>query len=748
MRKYRKKGLCLLLLAAMAAGGCGVQETEEREEQIELLEPVDDVSGWEAAACRNLYDAKVYSAYVYPETEEYIFEKNVLLGGVDAYWGQHVEQGGILAHAEDGALEESIRKKEEQIRDMEKEFKEYQEDTEKALAEPEAEAARLLGIVEAYRNAEPEKYLTAGGESMEESGAGGAAGADGSGVTENVSEGAEGKEPEGKEPVISPAYQEWQETFRRYEGDYRILNHSNNTIRLQLEQRAQLYELDMAYAKQELAGMQAELKKGKYTSSVSGEVMALNLPVNEIYFNENSRVTAMAVGDPEKKLLKSEYINRASVAGAKEIYALIDGIRREVEYQPMDSDEYSRLSSSGTTVYSTFVLQEEPDISLGDFAVIVLVKDSRENVLSVPESAIHTDAGGEFVYRKQGEESRAAYVETGMSDGVYREILSGLEEGDLILNPESITVGEGRGRVELGSFHVTFSGSGFLVYPSSEKVKNPVEYGTAYLTEYTIARYDHVEKGDVIAKIRVEPDEVALQRSRIRLERLLERREMLERRDAEGNARAIADLQEEIEETQELIGEMETDFSRKQVTAQKSGIVIGLGEYQPEDILDPECALAEIADEDTGYVMLENENQLLQYGNEVTVSYMGREGKTGSTRGNVANLSQCGVSDELKSDYSMIRIPPEAIGDIPAALEDRNGWLMRNYCTVEADIRKMDNVLIVPKKAVWEISGNTYVFAVREDGTVAATAFIAGGYDSSGYWVVDGLEEGMELCLK
>ncbi len=67
---------------------------------------------------------------------------------------------------------------------------------------------------------------------------------------------------------------------------------------------------------------------------------------------------------------------------------------------------------------------------------------------------------------------------------------------------------------------------------------------------------------------------------------------------------------------------------------------------------------------------------------------------------------------------------------------------------VEAKLREMDHVLVVPRSAVREINGRPYVNVVESDGSIVRRSFIAGGYDKSNYWVVEGLTEGMELCLE
>ena len=477
-------------------------------------------------------------------------------------------------------------------------------------------------------------------------------------------------------------------------------------------------------------------------SSMTGSVAAARDVGKGDYISEKDKV--IAIGDPERKLLKCQYINKTTAANAVDIYALVDGRRLEIVYQPMDAEEYTRLSSLKETIYSTFELAEDTeDVSVGDFGVVVVVNDLRENVLSVPQNAVHTDAEGSFVYVMKGEGSMAVSVTTGMSDGVYTEILSGIQEGDCVLAAESMVPGEKRYTVKKGSFHSSFQGSGYLTYPSSENTRNPITYGTAFFVEYTTALYEHVEKGEVIARIRVQPDETALRRNTLRLERLQQRLAALEQE----NKKLIASRKEEINELQELINEMTTDYGTTQIRASRSGIVIGLRDYRPEDILAADAELVEIADENTCYVVLENTNRLLQYGNRVTVSYVNRDGTPGTTTGMAANLSQTGTGSGLLTEYSLILLPSQEVGNIAAGMPDQSGWIMRVPIKVEAVIREMEQVLVVPKEAVWEAEGQTYVL-VEEDGVISPRSFIAGGYDASHYWVVDGLTEGMKLCLK
>lgn len=707
--RHGRRIICLILVLAMTAWGCGRQEPSGEEEEIVLLDPLDDSQGWEAAARRNLYDANVYPAAVFPYTEEYSFGMDVVFDRYGAYPGESVKKGSALAYGDGGALEEAIRKKEEQILEMEEEFEEYRRETEEALYEPELEAERLLGMVENLLETEPEEHL--------------------------------------------PAYLQWKEFYDKYEGDYRILAHEIDMAKARLEQRAGLYELDHGHALRQLERMKEELRGGTLVSSMEGVVVAVGSWKSGNPVSQRDKVAAL--GDMDRKLLKCQYINKATMAKAKDVYALVDGKRCEIVYEPMDGEEYARRSALKETIYSTFRLAEETEeIAVGDFAVITVVNDMRESVLSVPESAIHKDSGGSFVYVMKDGKSAAVKVETGMSDGVYREILGGIGEGDKVLASQVMAAGEGRATVERADFHRSFSGSGYLTYPSVCKVYNPVTYGRTYFLEYAVSLYQHVEKGDVIARIRVEPDSVELKRNQVKLGRLLERLAILEGQEAQeggGNKslqKTIAAKREEIAALEELIGEMTADYAAVQIRAPQRGIIVSMADCGPEDILGRDEELAKIADQDNCYVILENKNQLLQYGNQVQVFYTDENGGDAAAAGMVASLSEGGVSGSLRSEYSWIALPAEAVGSMAAAVPNEGGQMFRAAFRVEADVRRMDNVLVIPKEAVWELEGRTYVLTVEEDGTLVARGFVAGGYDASRYWVVDGLGEGMKLCLR
>lgn len=733
-----RKLLVLIMIFSLAAGltGCGQASGQEAAagnyEEVELLEPVGLTTSGEAAQYRNLYDAKVYSATVVPHVEEYAFEENVVLDSLQAFPGEAVSRGEVLASSSTTELDRQIEQQQKQIEQMEKEFAEYEAQIKEDLAEPQEEVKRLKTIVENLEKSKPEEYLE-GQPSQSVSGS-------------DAQEPGEDDVP-AAEPQPNPVYQEWEQEYDYWNGQYRIKGHNVNTTLLQLEQRTALYELDHAYALQQLGFLQDRKNNVTVHAGMAGNVVA----VTEYGYGDHMQgeTPIAAVGDPQRKELKSEFINSKMASGALEIYAIIDGRRYEVTYVPIESDEYTRLTTQGEEVFTTLYLQgDTEEVSVGDYAAVVVVRNRKEQVLSVPAEAIHKDDSSRYVYVIDGEDNVYTPVRTGMSDGVYTEILSGLEQGDVVRLDQGRSYKDQCVTVEKGEFHSDFSDNGFMIYPSSMPVQNPITHGTVYFQEYQTVMYQHVDKGDVIATVRVAADEVGMQRLLLQLQRETERVQDLEKQDREENKKAIENRMETIEKLQEQIAELSQDYRTTQIRATHSGIVIWMENFKKEDILKPECNIIEIADENTCYVAVENKGDVLAYGNQVKVTYSDLEDNEKETVGMVANVNRLSVSKALQSEYAYILLQPEVVSDMSVATEGWGGWWNRARFDVNAQLREMDNVLLVPRQAVRETEGHCYVNVVEADGSIVRRSFIAGGFDKSYYWVAEGLTEGMELCLE
>ena len=738
-QKYQNQ-ICLVMAVVLFLTGCGIVQTSSNLDgagnentAITLHDPVEPENSWESVTYRNLYNAQVFSAAVLPETEEYFFDIDIVLDRFNVYFGKTVRKGDILAYANTESLETSIERMEEQIQAMEEEFQKYKDNLEKSLYESEGEEKLLKDVVDAYLEAKPKEYDPDEVRNILAS-------------ISDVSSGDAGDKEVYRKWLDS--YLQWESTFTKFEGNYRILAHQNDMDRQRLNQRSAIYELDLGYMQNQLEKLQRQRNNHILKASAGGEIVAMRTLQNGDRISHDQAI--MAVGDPTHKLLKCEYIKQSTIRDAESVFAVINGVRYEVDYQPIDPEEYSRLSSNGESIYTTFEIADGiEEVPLGTYAAIVLVQESRDHVLSVPKEAIHKDGRDSFVYCREGDEAITVSITTGMSDGVYTEVTSGLEEGDDVLITEPVTAGEECITLEKGSFSSHYSGTGYFYYPQTYQVKNPISYGTTYFQEYQVELYQRVKRGDVIATVRVQGDEVALQRNETKLMRLQERLAELIEEDEEKNKDAIEQRRRDIADVEEKIALMKQDYATVSIVADHDGIVMQRGSYEKQNIIQKGSMIAVIAEEENCYISVDNRKQSLHYGDEVTVFYKDRDGEQREVAGKVANLSKTGVSSMLQSDSAYILVPPEAVSDMAAvSSHSLNGWNLRISFTVETEVNEIKDVVLVPRSAVQLLQKQTYVVYVSESGELVAQSFIAGGNDANYYWVAEGLTEGMVICSK
>ena len=173
--------------------------------------------------------------------------------------------------------------------------------------------------------------------------------------------------------------------------------------------------------------------------------------VKEVYVNEGDYVNA---GQPLLTITRNRLLQlRADVP--QKYYAALRNVS-DANFRPAYSDEtYSikalggRLVSAGRSAAGTFYIpaifefSNTGDFVPGSYSDIYLIGSREEGIISVPESALLEEQGVYSVFVKVCEsEYRKQEVRTGRTDGLRREILSGLNEGD-----EVVTAGTGQVRL-------------------------------------------------------------------------------------------------------------------------------------------------------------------------------------------------------------------------------------------------------------------------------------------------------------
>ena len=693
--------------------GAKAQEETTAASEIELVEPKGTATLYDYASYRNIYDYDVYSCMVIPSITEYLYTADESFGYYGVLPGDSVSKNDVLIYADMGNLFDDIETKEEAI---DKKARDYIEN--------------LTELYEDLYEAKKNEY-TASVAYFDM-------------VSVQPEEGTD-------------AYNLWAKRALPLEGGYKSAEQNRKKIEQRIKEAEELYALENEY---DLGVVERLRKKAGQTtihSNDEGIIVAANPYVEGDIIQKNSEI--IAIGNTEDKIFLTEYISAGVISKAEDVYAFVDGKRYEVSYIPMENDEYTRLKKKNGAVYSSFYIEDpENELVMGTFGDIVVANKSAKNILTVPNDAVFKDGSESFVYLFDGENSTSVKVETGIRDGMYTEILSGIKKDDMVLTENVPVVLDNTKTLEKGDISSDFKQAGYLFYPSSKWVTNPAKIGTCYIKEICVEQYEHVTKGQVLAKVEVIADDVAIKRverkilrNQQRLVKLYEKREKKVSEETDKSLeRAIRQRERTIEELSKELSKLKQYMGVINLTAECDGIITEKTKLKDGELIGYKERLVRLADSSDCYIAVEDSENRLSLGNKVTVSYKDNEGSEIEVEGEVTTVTENALSKELKTGYTLIRLPEEESIKMAAlgSSKGEEGRWNRSRFSVSATIRDVENVVLVPKNAVTEKSGYTYVKTVSEKGIGTYVAFVAGGSDLTNYWVVEGLSEGTKICLE
>jgi len=702
MRIRRAIGLlCIATLSLSMLAGCG--KKADLSEGIELVEPVGVTANYAVAERQDLVSYKVYGGKVVPEVTEISFTTNQRFDRYGILPGNEAKKGDTVIYASTEELDKKIKALKEKIAANDEKYEEAMKDFyDKSYYELEASINYYAGIVSNF-------------ESMSDS---------------------------------------QKASYGNYSGEYAKYKylHSQAIARMErikenIKETQELYQLDRDYDNLCLKQLNSERKNVLANARETGTVVAIGM------FNWNDYVSkdfpVAATGDFNDLRIKTDMVYKSDIKRAIEYYAVINGKRYEVEYvEPETQNSGTATSTEAATSYSTFILKDESGaVKAGDFATVVVINQKKENALVVPSEAVKSDTEGFFVYVYDGEKTAYTPVKIGIKSGFYTEILSGLSDGDRIASEFKIKNKTKTTEVSKGKINVMFNETGYIFYPKYEYINNPVEYGVTYITELCVKQYERVEKGQIIAKIKVSGDTINIKRQERNLQRAKEDLAELEK-DAEKNEKLIRIKKESIADLEELIKDVKTDASKSSIRAPFSGIITSVNRFEEGDILQNDQTVCTLADENDCFIFVEDKAGQITYGNKATIKYNDESGQEQTAEGEVVMVSNCAISKELDTGYNVIRVSKEDFAKMAATNRGFDGWWRRSSFDVTVEVRSMDNVVLVPKSAVTLESGVTYVTVLDENNKPTLKSFIAGGSDNLNYWVVGGLSEGTKICLE
>ncbi len=709
----RKKSVISILLAVSMTftAGCGnlfasgtVDETMEREavELIKSTVAMPDVVV-EAATYRDIYVTDIYNGSVYPTVKEYAFVSPQTLKTFNKNLGDEVVPGDVLVYADDEKLLEQIESYQERVDNLKEEYQEFVEDTNETIEEAKDWMEYYADILEGMEENKPTDTTAAD---------------------------------------YAKRLAAWETENTKWQANYNIQDFNMMVAEEEMRQRTELYQLDYAHYNGKLQELLAQHKETKIVADVAGTVVS----VGGIGYKAKD-VPVIAVSCEGEKYIKAGYIYRVDVVyNSVDIYAFANGKRYEVTYV-----------DDGIENISTFIVQDEKnELEAGTFANIVLVKKtSRDNVLTVASSAIYGTQTERYVYKMVNNKAVKAVVKCGSTDGVYTEILEGLEEGDLVQMAKALT----EQPVNTTNLAITekvvtnFARTAEMKHMEAEDLKNTLTGVEVYFQEYLVEKDTFVTEGTPMVRVRVEGDpyvvtelEMEIKRDKERLEdEIAARPEDMDEDRAEAFDESIAAKKEKIAEKEERLAELQIAYSTTTLNAPVDGYVSELQWFSGETLLAENQNLGTILCLGKMYLYVEDTYNMVQYGQNVTVDY----GAWSMVETKVVNLGNYGLSAGLRNatydylgfydDKTMLAFQEEYY--------QRYAQGRRQMIRVAAEIVLMQNVLTVPEAAVTNKDGATYVSVVQEDGSIVLKSFVGTRYNDRGdYWVIDGLTEGTTIC--
>ena len=212
---------------------------------------------------------------------------------------------------------------------------------------------------------------------------------------------------------------------------FELLLSEGEKLKVEQRQYIEKAEKEIAFQEAKLERMLGKNESNIITAPMDGVITYLaDLKVGDAV---SVNTYPVALADTSIPLVQCEYITETEINEMEKMYAIKDGEIYELIYHPYEEGEFERKNAKGEGVYTFFEGIEESDArSFGEDIKVVMVKESRENVLMIPSNCIRRDGAACFVYRYKDGNREAVSVEIGISDELYTEVLSGIQEGDKI----------------------------------------------------------------------------------------------------------------------------------------------------------------------------------------------------------------------------------------------------------------------------------------------------------------------------
>lgn len=265
-----------------------------------------------------------------------------------------------------------------------------------------------------------------------------------------------------------------------------------------------LYEHQIAKTRQELSEMQELSNDNTLVARHSGYVTYVK-DISTSYQVESSE-NVVIISDYSDAYIEisNEYVKGKAYDSYKKMYTVIDGVRYDIEEYKYTNEELATAQSTNKYPYVRFKLSNASGelLTVGNLAPLYFSASDISNVLIIGNDSLQEEGENNFVYVKteSGEKERRDII-TGASDENYTEVVSGLEEGELVYYASDSMIPSNYNEYEvgLGDIRTTATAKSQSVKPVSYKSYATPVAGDCTLLNVSVG--DTVSKGDLLFTI-------------------------------------------------------------------------------------------------------------------------------------------------------------------------------------------------------------------------------------------------------
>ena len=188
----------------------------------------------------------------------------------------------------------------------------------------------------------------------------------------------------------------------------------------------------------QLSEMKALLEAGVITAPEDGIVSSIVSP-SAVEAEAHSTLASLYVGDQKEMVVSVDELDIINVQVGQNADIAMDALTDKNYSAVVSKVSQIGTPNGGVTVYNvTLTIDGDENLKFGMNGTATIRIEEVNDVLLVPLTALNTSRGESYVWLQSDDASSdepgvRTTVETGLSDENYAQVLSGLDEGDVVL---------------------------------------------------------------------------------------------------------------------------------------------------------------------------------------------------------------------------------------------------------------------------------------------------------------------------